>query len=136
MSWSSQAFLQPCEVKEKVPSDSIFCLHQLLSGGLPKGPGIVQCTNMHLMLGLDYQCSQRGDNTTEATERVWGGNGELAVYWTYSAEKFPKYKPSNNQVLKQRAFTPSPKDFQVQTPHKSWRITSFKTENPLGKGFS
>lgn len=24
------------------------------------------------MLGLDYQCSQGGDNKTEATKRAWG----------------------------------------------------------------
>lgn len=86
---------------------------------MPKGPAIVQCTNMHLMLGLDNQCSQGGDNKTEATKRVWGENGELTVCWAYSAEKFPNNKPSNNQALKQRALTPNPKDFQVQTPHKS-----------------
>lgn len=84
-----------------------------------KGPGIVQCTNMHLMLGLDYQCSQGGDNKTEATKRVWGENGELTVYLAYSAQKFLTNKPSNNQALKLRTFTPNPKDFQVQTPHKS-----------------
>lgn len=86
---------------------------------MPKGTEIVQCTNMHLMLRLDYQSSQGGDNKTEATKRVRGENGELTVYWVYSAEKFPNNKPPNNQVLKQRAFTPNPKDFQVQTPHKS-----------------
>lgn len=86
---------------------------------MPKGPAIVQRTNVHLMLGSDNQCSQGGDNKTEATKRVWGENGELTVCWAYSAEKFPKNKPSNNQALKQRALTPNPKDFQVQTPHKS-----------------
>lgn len=86
---------------------------------MPKGPGIVQCINMHLMLDLDYQCSQGGDNKTEATKKVRGENGELTVYLVYSAEKFPNNKPSNNQALKQRAFTPNPKDFQVQAPHKS-----------------
>lgn len=113
MACSSQAFLQPCEVKEKVPSDSIFCLNQLLSGGMPKGPQIVQCANVHLMLGLDYQSSRGGDNKTEATKRVLGENGELTLYLAYSA-KSQMLNPQITEFSNKEPSLPTPRIFKFK----------------------
>lgn len=73
-----------------------------------------------------YQWSQRGYNKTEANT-IWGKKKEITVYLVYSAEKFHKTKPKITKPSNKKAFTPTPKHFQVQTPHKSEHVTSSKT---------